>query len=83
MGEVRKAGGFRTSGGRAAPSISNSEAQARVTSAAILEIQIASEGTPSIMTTSAGVVAVREMFERPRRTDLAFLRQARCVDVTV
>jgi hypothetical protein len=54
-----------------------------VTSPAALEIQIAAEGSLAIMTSRAGVVAVGEMFERPRRTDLSFLWQPSGVVMTI
>src|SRR2546430_15667988 len=63
--------------------IPNPEALARVTSPAAFEIQIAAEGSLAIMTSRAGVVAVGEMFERPRRADLSPLRQTRCVGMTI
>ena len=54
-----------------------------MTSPATLEIQIAAERSPAVMTSGAGVVSGGEMFERPRRTDLSFLRQARGVVVAI
>src|SRR6266481_1446106 len=81
---------FRTSGGIArdrttiAPgSISHAEALARMTSAAIFKIQISAEGSLAVMTSGAGVVSGGEVFERPRRTDLSFLRQASGVVVAI
>jgi len=54
-----------------------------MTSAAIFEIQISAEGSLAVMTSGAGVVSGGEVFERPRRTDLSFLRQARGVVVAI
>ena len=54
-----------------------------MTSPAVFEIQIAAEGSLAIMTSRTGVVAVGEMFERPRRADLASLRQTRSVVMTI
>jgi len=54
-----------------------------VTTPAILEIQIAAERAPAIVTGCAGVVSRREMFLSARRTDLSPLRQAGRVIVTV
>ncbi len=54
-----------------------------MTSPAVFEIQIAAEGSLAIMTSRAGVIAVGEMFERPRRADLSPLRQTRSVVMTI
>ena len=64
-------------------SIANPEALARMTAPAAFEIQIAAEGSLAIMTSRASVVAVGEMFQRPRRADLSPLRQARSVVMTI
>ena len=58
-------------------------ALARMTSPAILEIQIAAKGSLAVMASSAGVVSAGEVFEGPRRADLSFLRQARRVVMTI
>jgi hypothetical protein len=60
----------------------NSKRLPGMTSAAGLEIQIAAEGSFSIMTSGARVVAVGEVFQCPRRTNLASLRQSSGVTVT-
>jgi hypothetical protein len=54
-----------------------------MTAPAILEIQIAAKGAPAIMTSRAGVISGGEMFQRPRRSDLSFLRQSSGVVMTV
>ncbi len=74
---------FRTSGGIAAPSVSDSEALTRVTPLAILKILITAEDSLAVMTSGAGVISVGKVFQRPRRTNLAFLRQSRRVAVTI
>jgi hypothetical protein len=54
-----------------------------MTPAAILKVQIAAEGTPSIMTSGASVVSAGEVFQGPRRADLSSLRQARGVIMAI
>ena len=54
-----------------------------MTSPAVFEIQIAAEGSLAIVTSRAGVVAVGEMFERPRRADLSLLWQRSSVVMTI
>jgi len=54
-----------------------------VTTPAVLEIQIAAECAPAIVTGCAGIVSRREMFLSARRTDLSPLRQAGRVIVAV
>ena len=71
------------SGASLLTSIPNPEALARMTSPAVLEIQIATEGPLAVVTSRAGVVAVGKMFERARRADLSLLRQSPCVVMTI
>ena len=54
-----------------------------MTSPAVLEIEIAAEGSLAIMTSGAGVVSRGEVFERSRRADLSFLRQSGRVVMTI
>jgi len=61
----------------------HSEALANMTSAAIFKIQISAEGSLAVMTSGASVVSGGEVFERPRRTDLSFLRQPDGVVVAI
>lgn len=64
-------------------SVPHSETLARVTSAAIFEIQITAEGSLAVMTGRAGVISAGKVFQSPRRTDLAFLRQSRRIAMTI
>jgi hypothetical protein len=63
--------------------VAQPETLARMTSPAILEIQIAAKGSLAVMASSAGVVSAGEVFEGPRRADLSFLRQACRVVMTI
>ncbi|MDX6500551.1 MAG: hypothetical protein QOG23_3811, partial [Blastocatellia bacterium] len=88
--EPRKAAGFphigrhsRATGQAPLPSVSDSEALARVTSPAILKIQITAEDSFAVMTSGAGVVSVGKVFQSPWRTNLSFLRQSRSKAVAI
>ena len=54
-----------------------------MTAPAILEVQIAAEGSFSVVTGRASVVADREVLQSPRRADLSPLRQPSGVVVTI
>jgi hypothetical protein len=54
-----------------------------MTSSAIFKIQVAAEGSLAVMTSDAGSVSGREVFEGPRRANLSCLRQARRVVMTI
>ena len=54
-----------------------------MTPAAIFEIQVAAEGSLAVMTSEAGIVSGGKVFEGPGRANLAFLRQARRVVMTI
>jgi len=59
------------------------ETRARVTTPAILEIQIAAKGPPPVVTGRARTAAHRKVFLRARRTHLPALGETRSLFVTV
>ena len=79
----------RLLGQRFAPSLTvgllprHPEALAHMTSAAVLEIQIATEGSAAVMTRRARIVAGREVLGRSRGAHLSPLRQSGRVAVTI
>jgi hypothetical protein len=54
-----------------------------VTPLAVLEIEITSEGSPAIMTSSAGPVPGGEVFQSARRAHLSLLWKSGGVAVTI
>src|SRR5437879_8654395 len=79
----------RLLGQRFAPSLTvgllprHPEALAHMTPAAVLEIQIATEGSAAVMTRRARIVAGREVLGRSRGAHLSPLRQSGRVAVTI